>query len=95
MTSLLELLNILNTLTPIGVAGLFGIIIFTLVRGRLPFTTSTGTSKEILKDIDNRLLTMETNHLHELPEMANTLRRIEVLMSKEFSYIRARLNGKG
>ena len=38
---------------------------------------------------------IETNDLHTLPDMLETLQRIEVLMSREFSYIRARLNGKG
>lgn len=33
------------------------------------------------------------NHLHGLPEMAETLQRIEVLLNREFGYIRARLNG--
>ena len=38
---------------------------------------------------------IETNDLHTLPDMLETLQRIEVVMSREFSYIRARLNGRG
>lgn len=38
-----------------------------------------------------------TNHLHELPEMMNALRRIEEALQKlndNIVYIRARVNGK-
>jgi hypothetical protein len=40
---------------------------------------------------------IQTNHLHELPEMAATLRRIEdrlESMNDNVVYIRARINGK-
>lgn len=38
--------------------------------------------------------TVKHNDLHELPEIAETLRRIEVSMTDNFAYIRAKLNGK-
>lgn len=38
--------------------------------------------------------TLKTNDLHELPEVVESLRRIEILLASEFSYIRAKLNGK-
>lgn len=48
-----------------------------------------------------KLKKIETNDLHELPQLvpaltdiASTLQRIEVKLGSEFSYIRARLNGK-
>ncbi len=48
-----------------------------------------------------KLRKIETNDLHELPlivpeltRMNDTLQRIEVKQGEEFSYIRARLNGK-
>lgn len=34
------------------------------------------------------------NHLSDMPEIAETLRRIELKLSEEFSYIRAKLNGR-
>lgn len=37
---------------------------------------------------------ISNNHLSGLPEIAETLRRIEVKMGEEFSYIRAKLNGR-
>lgn len=49
-----------------------------------------------------KLKKIETNDLHELPllvpslqNIAESLQRIEVKLGSEFSYIRARLNGKG
>lgn len=48
-----------------------------------------------------KLHKIQTNDLHELPlivpeltRMNDTLQRIEVKQGEEFSYIRARLNGK-
>lgn len=40
-----------------------------------------------------QVATLKSNDLHEMPEMAESLRRIEVMLATEFSYIRARLNG--
>ena len=49
---------------------------------------------------ERRVQKIETNDLHELPEMMATLRsiqetlqRMEVSLGENFSYIRARLNG--
>jgi len=42
----------------------------------------------------SRVQKIETNDLHNLPEMAETLQRIEVVLNREFSYLRARLNGR-
>jgi hypothetical protein len=36
---------------------------------------------------NKRLKTVQTNHLHELPEMAETLRRIELNQAKSFTEI--------
>lgn len=38
--------------------------------------------------------TLKTNDLHELPDVAETLRRIEVTLTALDSYLRAKLNGK-
>jgi len=80
MESILSLLNTLNTLSPLAVIALLGVVIFMLVKGK----TAT----------DFKVDSIATNHLHDLPEAIEILRRIELKLGEEFSYIRARLNGK-
>ena len=36
--------------------------------------------------------TIKTNDLHDVPEVIESLRRIELMLATEFSYIRSRLN---
>ena len=79
MEPLLEFLKTLNSLSPLAVIALLGTIIFMLVKGKT-------ASAEKLKEV-------QENHLHELPEIAETLRRIEQRMGEDFSYIKAKLNG--
>ena len=88
MESLVSFLNSLNTLTPLAVIGLLGLAIFFLV-WRNP-----------LKPLENSLSEVKSNHLHELPAMAESLRdisatlqRMEVKMGEDFSYLKARING--
>jgi hypothetical protein len=87
MEILISFLQTLNTLSPLAVIGLLGTVIFLLVRGK----TAADTKVEAIA----------SNHLHDLPsiaesvkEMSETLRRIEQRMGEEFSYIRAKLNGR-
>jgi len=87
MDSLNTFLTTLNTLSPLAVIGLLGTIIFLLVQGKTA--------------ADTKVDAIASNHLHDLPsiaesvkEMSETLRRIEQRMGEEFSYIRARLNGR-
>ena len=74
--SIITLLNTLNTLSPLAVIGLLAVIIYVIVY-RQP-------SKQELNVI-------KTNDLHYLPEMADSLQRIEVNMRENFAYIRATL----
>ena len=76
MELLIQLLATLNSMTPLAVIALLGLVIFLQVKNQ----------KKIGK--------IEDNDLHDLPEMAETLQRIEVMLSKEFSYIRERLSGR-
>ena len=76
MEILIQLLTVLNSMSPLGVIALLGVIIFLQVKN----------TKRVTK--------IETNDLHSLPDMLETLQRIEVTLNKEFSYLRARLNGK-
>ena len=91
MDILVDILKTLNTLSPLAVIALLGVIIFVLVRGK----TST----------DAKVEKITSNHLHNLPDMsddlnrileanvksADTLQRIEVKMREEFSFIRTKL----
>lgn len=79
METLISFLQTLNSLSPLAVIALLGTIIFIQVK-RQPSVDEVTEIKD--------------NHLHELPEIAETLRRIEIKMSEDFSYIKARLNGK-
>ena len=80
MESLMSLLTLLNSLSPLAVIGLLAVIIFMMVKGK----TATDVSVESLKE----------NHLHNLPEIADSLRRIETSLAENFSYIKAKLNGR-
>ena len=76
----MALLELLNSLTPIAVIALFGVIIYVLVtQGK---TTTAQVSS--LKD----------NDLHVLPEMGATLRRIEISQAEAFATIIEKLNGR-
>ena len=83
MDTFITLLNTLNTLSPLAVIALLGIVIFMLVKAKSEVSSEMSTHVDVIK----------SNDLHELPEMAETLRRIELKLGEEFSYIRARLNG--
>lgn len=77
MDALIAFLTTLNSLSPLAIIGLLGTVIFMLVTGK------TASAKA--------LHTVQTNHLHELPEMADTLRRIETRLAEDFTYIKAKL----
>jgi predicted mannosyl-3-phosphoglycerate phosphatase (HAD superfamily) len=79
MDAITTLLQTLNTLSPLAVIALLGVVIYVLV-------WKQPTNKD--------LATIKNNDLHELPEMAETLRRIEIKLSEEFSFIRTRLNSR-
>ena len=80
MDALIQLLNTLNSLSPLAVIALLGLIIYKQIKDK----SSNDASVTEIKD----------NHLHDLPEILSTLQRIEVSMSENFAYIKARVNGK-
>lgn len=87
MDVILEILQALNTISPLGIAGLLGVVIFMLVKGQ--------------KDSQDKYETVTGNHLHELPTIAEnigrcaeSLQRIEVKLADDLSYIKAKVNGK-
>ena len=70
----------LNKVSPLGLSAGLAYLIYVVVKGK----TST----------DLKIDTMRGNDLHELPEAVEILRRIEIKISEEFAYLRARLNGR-
>lgn len=74
------IIEALNMLSPLGLAAGLAYLIYVVVTGK----TST----------DVKIDTMRGNDLHELSEMAETLRRIEANQIENFAYLRARLNGR-
>ncbi len=85
MAALYSLLALLNTLSPLAVIALLGLVIFMLVKSKQEVTTKVDIIAE--------------NHLHEVSDDLKTiievLQRMEVRIGEEFSYIRAKLNGGG
>jgi hypothetical protein len=82
MESLLKLLETLNSMSPLGVIALLGVIIWMLVKQR------------------KGQVEIATNHLHDLPEVVELLRRMDERMERDnravlesLAYIRARING--
>jgi hypothetical protein len=79
MDAIIELLKLLNSLSPLAVIALLGLIIYKQVKDK---PASEASVEEI-----------KSNHLHEMPEILATLQRIEVKLGEEFAYIKARING--
>lgn len=79
METLILFLQTLNTLSPIGIVALLAVVIFMLVRGRTA--------------ADAKLENVATNHLHEMPELVETMRDMNRTLIALDSYLRARLNG--
>ena len=84
MDIIISLLTTLNSLSPLAVIALFGLVIFMMVKAK----TDTSTVVQKVNDLG-------TNHLHCMPDILETLQRIEVKLSEEFAYLKARINGGG
>ena len=84
MDNLIKFLEALNSLSPLAIIGLLGTVIFLLVKGKT--------------SVDDKVAVISDNHLHGVQEsldrLLETLQRIEVDMKGEFSYLRARMNGR-
>ncbi len=93
-----ELFSFLTNVQPIGVIALLGIVIYMLVKEQKGLWRRQNAATET--DDHGQPITLKTiatNHLHELPEMAETLRRMESTLNelaKDMSYIRGRMNSK-
>jgi hypothetical protein len=79
-----DIIQILSTLSPVGLAGMLAYIIYLLIKGRTA--------------ADAKVETIASNHLHELPELVDTsrkiidvLQRIENRMVEDFTVIKAKL----
>lgn len=85
MDAISALLAQLNTLSPLGVIALLGLIIYMLVK-----------AKDAKVEVDSKIATITDNHLHGLPEMAESLKRIEAVLQNvndNIVHVRARING--
>lgn len=80
MESLTVLLTTLNTLSPLAVIALFGVVILLLVKN----------NKTVNKIKGNDLHSIE----EKLDKIVDTLQRMEVRQGEDFSWIKARINGK-
>ena len=76
----ISLCDTAKTLSPLAIIGLLIGVIYMVLAQR--------------QQVQSHFDRLRENDLHELGEMTDTLRRIEVKLSEEFSFIRARLNGK-
>ena len=70
----------LNTVSPLGLAAGLAYLIYVQLKGKTA--------------VDTKVDSLATNHLHDLPEAIEILRRIEIKISEEFAYLRAKINGK-
>jgi hypothetical protein len=90
MEAIISFLTLLQSLSPLAIIALLGVVIFKLVW------------KNPIQPIETSLHELKSNHLHELPGMADNLnkivevlQRMEVKQGEEFSFIRAKLtNGQ-
>ena len=85
MDTVATLLSQLNTLSPLGVIALLGLIIYMLVK-----------AKDAKVDVAAQIDIIRENHLHGLPEMTEALKRIETVlqnMNDNIVHIKARVNG--
>ena len=84
MESIVGLLATANSLSPLAVIALLAVIIFLLVRGK--------------QEVSSQVSTLSDNHLHDvtnqLAQISETLQRLEVSVSENFAYLKARLNNK-
>lgn len=91
MEQLITLLSTANSLTPLGIIALLVIAVILLIRqAKVPKNVASQESVNLLA----------TNHLHSLPEIAETLKRIETKLEllgeikDDTSYLKGRINGK-
>lgn len=75
--SLTALLTVLNTLSPLAVIALLCLIIYVMI-WKQPTKQELGVIRH--------------NDLHELPQMAESLRRIEASLAQNFAHIVAKLD---
>ena len=87
MAELIAFLTLLNSLTPLGIIALLTLVLFYQARNNHIASETAEKAALVAKK-------MSTNDLHDLPEIAETLRRMEVSMERYFALIIATLNRK-
>ena len=83
METLLELLKTLNSLSPLAVIALLGIVLFYQARNKT----------QVSSKMDDSFTTITDNHLHDLPSILEILQRMETANATAFATIIAKLNG--
>lgn len=82
MESLITLLELLNGFSPLGIIALLVVVLW--YQSRNAVTNA------------KHLSTIQENHLHPIPDMEDSLKRIETLlqsMNDNLIWVRARMNG--
>lgn len=86
MENVVELVQTMNTLSPLAIIGLLGTVIFMLVKKN----EATDKNTEAINHTDEHIL----NEMSDtLKTVAITLQRIEVRLGEDFTYIKSRVNG--
>ena len=79
MESLIPLLGTLNSLSPLGIIALLGVIIFMLVKGK----------GEVAGKVD----VLAENHLHDVGDSLRRIEALLQNVNDHIVYIRAKVNG--
>ena len=83
MSVIITFLQTLNTLSPLAVIALLAVVVFLQTKNHKSSTWQADT-----------IASIKDNDLHELPGIAETLRRIENTQASSFATIIALLTGK-
>ena len=81
MNVIVSVLQVLNELSPLGVIGLLALIIWYQIKNQ--------------QKVDDHFNAVRTNDLHELPDVVQTLQRIEVAITGLDAFVRAKLSNGG
>jgi len=79
VSSIVSFLSFLNTLSPLAVIALLSVIIYMLVKSK--------------SEVTQKVETIGSNHLHELPELTDTIRDMHRTLVALDAFLRAKLNG--
>ena len=79
MSDIIFIIELVNTLSPLGLSALLAIIIWMLVKGR--------------KDVTAQVANIGSNHLHEVNDSLQRIEALLRSMNDHVVWIRAKVNG--